>query len=481
MSEAGAHPDAVVVGAGPNGLGAAIELAGHGLNVWVLEANATVGGGMRTAELTLPGYGHDLCSAVHPMGRVSPFFQSLDLARHGLEWIHPDAPLAHPLTPDRAVLLEDSLQETTRGLARDGRAWSRLFAPFLPHWQQLVPHLMAPLVRVPRRPALLGRFGLRALRSAASLVRGMKDDAAPALLAGIAAHGVLPLDQVASGAVAMVLGLAGQGTGWPIPRGGSQRIADALVAELEARGGQVLTERPVSRLEDLPPSSAVLLDLTPRQVLEVAGPQLPDRYRRALVRFRYAPGVFKMDWALSDPIPWSDPVCARAATVHVGGMFADVARAEAAAHGGEVPETPFVLLAQPSLFDPTRAPEGRHTAWAYCRVPHGSDVDMTEAIESRIEMFAPGFRDVIVGRSVRAPRDLQAGNANLVGGDVGGGLQDLAQTVFRPVPALDPYRTPLPDVYLCSSSTPPGGGVHGMCGFHAARSALRHSFGVVPG
>lgn len=471
--------DAVVVGSGPNGLSAAVELARHGLDVQVFEANHQVGGGVRTGELTLPGFRHDLCSAVHPMGCSSPFFASLDLTGHGLEWVHPEVPLAHPLGLD-AVFLEHSIDATVDRLGGDGEAYRAIVEPFVDHWDDLLDDILGPLLGVPSHPLLMGRFGLRALRSARGLAGRMAGAPARALLAGIAAHGVLPLDQAGSGAVTVVLAAAGHARGWPVARGGSQAIADALVAILEGLGGRVTTDHRVESLDQLPKARAVLLDLTPRQVLAVAGGSLPVRYRRALERYRYAPGVFKVDWALSEPIPWTAAGVRRAATVHVGGTWEEVAAAEAAPHSGKLHDTPFVLLAQPSLFDPSRAPAGQHTAWGYCRVPHGSRVDMTEAIEDRIEQYAPGFRDVILARAGRNTADLEAGNANLVGGDLGGGLQDLAQTFARPVASPDPYRTPLQGIYLCSASTPPGGGVHGMAGFHGARSALRHTFGIKP-
>ncbi len=444
----------------------------------MFEANAQAGGGTRSRELTLAGFTHDLCSAVHPLACASPAFKRLDLEGHGVEWVHPSAPLAHPVSPDRAVVLERSLRDTAAALGRDRASYERAFSEWVDRWEALLPGVLAPPLGVPARPVLMARFAGAALRSADRLVAPFRTTEARALLAGIVAHGVLPFERAGSAAAALVLGAAGHTTGWPIPRGGSQRIADALVAALEERGGRVETGHRVGSLAELPKVRAVLLDLTPKQVLDVAGDALPDGYRRALARFRYAPGVFKLDWALSEPIPWRSPECARAATVHVGGTYDEIAAAEGAAHRGEVPRVPFVLLAQPSRFDPTRAPQGKHTAWAYCRVPAGSDVDMTTPIERQVERFAPGFRDTILARCARGPAALEADNPNLVGGDLTGGLQDLRQTFFRPVPTLDPYRTPASGLYLCSSSTPPGGGVHGMCGYHAARSALRNTFGI---
>lgn len=467
------------MGSGPNGLAAAVELARHGVSVQVFEANDQVGGGVRTAQLTLAGFRHDLCSAVHPMGFASPFFRSLNLREHGLDWVHPEAPLAHPLGSE-AVFLESSLDATAEALGTDGPAYRDMVGPFVDRWEPLLDGILRPVIGVPPHPILMARFGLRALRSARRLGGAFRSAQSRALLAGIAAHGVLPLDQAGSGAVTVVLAAAAHAGGWPVARGGSQAIATALISVLESFGGTVESGHRVQSLEELPRSRAVLLDLTPRQLLGIAGSRLTGRYRAALERFRYAPGVFKLDWALSEPIPWKAEGMHRAATVHVGGTFEDVAAAEAAPHSGRLPEVPFVLLAQPSLFDASRAPAGRHTAWGYCRVPHGSVVDMTEAIESRIEHFAPGFRDVVLERSGRTTKDLELGNANLVGGDLGGGLQNLRQTFARPVLSLDPYRTPLAGVYLCSASTPPGGGVHGMGGFHGARSALKNTFGIEP-
>ena len=473
--------DAVVVGSGPNGLAAALELARHGLGVQVFEANDQVGGGVRTGELTLPGFKHDLCSAVHPMGCSSPFFDAIDLEQHGVEWVHPGAPLAHPLESE-TVFLERSLEATVSNLERshrgDGDAYRALVEPFVEAWDDLLEGILRPVVGLPVHPFLMGRFGLRAIRSARSLADRLRGDAGRALLAGIAAHGVLPLDQPGSAAVTVVLAAAGHARGWPVARGGSQSIANALVSMLESLGGRVETGQRITSLAQIPPARAVLLDLTPKQVLAIGGRALPARYSRALQRFQYAPGVFKLDWALSEPIPWRSPGVSRAATVHVGGTWDEVAVAEAAPHAGRLHDVPFVLLAQPSICDPSRAPAGQHTAWAYCRVPHGSRVDMTAAIEARIEHFAPGFRDVVLARAGRDTADLEDGNANLVGGDLGGGLQNLRQTFARPVAGSDPYRTPLEGLYLCSASTPPGGGVHGMCGFHGARSALKHTFGI---
>ena len=477
MDQPRAEPDAVVVGSGPNGLAAAIALAREGLGVLVVEAAATVGGGTRTAERTRPGFRHDVCSAIHPMGVGSPFFRTLPLAEHGLEWIHPPAPLAHPLDGRPAAVLERSVEATGQTLGSDGGAYARLFGPLADDADRLFADLLGP-ISIPRHPPAALRFGLRALRPALDLANAwFEDDPARALLAGLAAHSGLPLERPTTAAIGLMLGLAGHAVGWPLPRGGSQAIAEALASYFRALGGEVETGWRVDSIDELPRARAILLDVTPRQVVAMAGHRLPAGYRRRLERFRYGPGAFKLDWALDGPIPWSDPACARAATVHLGGTSAEVAASEAAVGRGEHPERPFVLLAQQSLFDPTRAPAGMQTGWAYCHVPNGSTFDMTDRIEAQVERFAPGFRDRIVARSVMAPADFERYNPNDVGGDINGGAQDAGQIFTRPVARLDPYSTPTPGLYLCSASTPPGGGVHGMCGYHAARSALRRTFG----
>ncbi|MFP3947665.1 MAG: phytoene desaturase family protein [Longimicrobiales bacterium] len=469
--------DAVVVGAGPNGLSAAIELARSGLEVRVLEGAQAVGGGARTEESTLPGFAHDLCSAVHPLAVGSPFLSSLPLETHGLEWVHSPSPLAHPLDDGRAILLgRDRLKCYGEGLAGDPD-WDSLVDPFVNRWWDLAHDALGPL-KLPRHPVLMLRFALRGLRSAEGLARSrLRRPESRALFAGLSAHSVLPLDRSPSGAVGLVLGVAGHAVGWPVPRGGAGSIASALAGHLGRLGGTIETGRPVTSLDQLPRARAVLLDLTPRQVVAVAGDRLPPSYRGALDRYRYGPAAWKVDWALDGPIPWAAPECTRAITLHLGGSSEEIARAEAAPWENEVSDRPFVLLAQPSLFDPTRAPEGKHTAWGYCHVPHGwEDAGVTERIEKQVERYAPGFRDRILARSVWSPADLEARNPNLVGGDIGGGVQDLGQLFFRPVTAFRPYRTPVEGIYLCSSSTPPGGGVHGMCGYYAARTALRDLF-----
>jgi len=464
----------IVVGAGPNGLAAAVELARAGRRVRLYEAAERVGGGTRSAELTLPGFVHDICSAVHPMGAASPFLRSLPLAEHGLEWIHPAAPLAHPFDDGSAALLERSVESTVETLdAADRRAYRRLVSPFVEAWEALFEDTLAP-PHVPRHPVLLGRFGLRAMWPALGLARAVfAGERARALFVGIAAHALEPPTRVPTAAFGMMLAIAGHAVGWPIARGGSQQIADALAGILRRHHGEIVTGFAVRSLTELPRAGAYLLDLTPRQVVRVAGDRLPGLYRRRLRRYRYGPGVFKIDWALSEPIPWQAKEYARAGTVHLGGPSAEIATASAAAWAGRRESKPFVLLAQPTLFDDRRAPPHRHVAWAYCHVPRRSTADMTEAIEAQVERYAPGFRDTILARHTMTPVALERHNPNLVGGDINGGVQDVWQLFTRPVVSLNPYRTPAPGVYICSSSTPPGGAVHGMCGYHAARAALR--------
>ncbi len=462
-----------MVGSGPNGLAAAIVLARAGMAVRVLEAAATVGGGCRSAELTLPGVTHDVCAAIHPLAVASPFLRSLPLGEHGVEWVHPPAPLAHPFDDGTAVLLLRSVEETAASLGADAGRYRRLMAPLVARREELVEDLLAPLAR-PRHPAALARFSLRGALPASILARhSFRSEKARGLLAGLAAHSMLPLTRTPSAAFGLVLGMLGHGVGWPFARGGSQRLVDALVSHLRALGGEVETRRRVGSLAELAGADQVLLDVTPRQFLALAGDRLPDRYRRRLERYRYGPGIFKLDWALDGPIPWQAEECGRAATVHLGATLDEIAASERAPWQGRSPERPFVLLAQQSLFDSTRAPDGVHTAWAYCHVPNASAADMTERIEAQVERFAPGFRRRVIARSAMGPAAMESYNANYVGGDINGGAADLRQALARPLASLSPYSTPLPGVFLCSSSTPPGGGVHGMCGYHAARAALR--------
>ncbi len=458
-----------MVGSGPNGLAAAIELARNGRSVLVLEAAEQAGGGMRTAELTLPGFHHDVCSSIHPMGLASPFFKRLPL---DVEWIHPDAPAAHPLDGGRAVMLERSVSQTAAQLGRDGATYQRLMAPFVTGWDRMDREALGPVRPFLRAPFLMLRFAWAGLRSAESLVSRFRGVEARALFSGIAAHSVIPLSWVPSAAAGMALGTIAHRFGWPMARGGSGSLARALLGYLHTLGGKVETGVPVRRLKDIPDARVKLLDVTPRQFVTMAGDELPANWKRRYERFKYGPGVVKVDYALSQPVPWSNPEVRRAATVHLGGTFEEVARAEAESWEGRHAERPFVLGVQTSLFDPTRAPEGKHTFWAYCHVPHGSPLDVSGWIEDQIERFAPGFRDCVLARHVMTPDRLEVYNMNYVGGDITGGAMTMRQLFTRPVVQMDPYRTPIPGVFLCSSSTPPGGGVHGMCGFHAARSAM---------
>jgi phytoene dehydrogenase-like protein len=453
-------PDAIVVGAGPNGLAAAIVLAHAGRSVRVLEAAETIGGGARSAELTLPGFVHDVCSAVHPHPLASPFLRALPLAEHGLELEHPELPLAHPLEGGDAAVLERSVEAT------GDAAYRRLMAPLVRDADKLLPAVLGPL-RPPRHPVALARFGLLALRPATVLARRLDGAHGRALLAGNAAHSMLRLDRPPSGAVALVLMLTAHHVGWPVARGGSLAVADALASIARAHGAEIVTGHRIERIDELDDARVVLLDVTPRQLLALAGHRLGGRYRRTLARFRYGPGVFKVDWALDGPIPWQAEACRRAGTVHVGGTLEEIAASEHAANTGHIAERPFVLLAQPTVCDPSRAPAGKHTAWAYCHVPCGSPVDMTERVEAQIERFAPGFRDLVLARHTLDARAMEAHNPNYVGGDINGGRITLRRLL------AGGYSTPDPRLFLCSSPAAPGGGVHGMCGYWAARAALR--------
>ena len=495
--------EAFVIGAGPNGFTAAILLAKAGLQTTILEAESAVGGGTRSEELTLPGFVHDLCSAVHPLAVSSPAFAGFPLADHGLEWIQPPIPLAHPFDDGSAAILYRSLQDTSTALGIDGAAYARVLTPLVNRWPEVAREVLQPILHVPRSPLLLARFGWQGLWPASTAARRLfRTPKARALFAGLAAHSVLPLDAPGSAAFGWILAIAGHAAGWPIPRGGSQRIADALASYFTSLGGKIVTGTRVRSLDDfedrlesakgaehtaerlrnwpaprsvlrqfLKRDALVLCGLTPQQFLEIAGTRLPESFRNKLRRYRYGPGVFKIDWALKQPVPWTAPECAHAGTLHLGGSLDEIELAEKQAATGVISERPFVLFVQPSIFDASRAPGGMHTAWAYCHVPHSSNIDMTSRIEAQVERFAPGFSGAILARHTFTPGEMEQHNANLVGGDISGGLNSLWQLTFRPTASL--YRTPLKNVYLCSASTPPGGGVHGMCGYHAARRALR--------
>lgn len=466
--------DAIVVGAGPNGLAAAIEFARAGKSVCVYEANENVGGSARSAALTLPGFVHDTCSAVHPLAVGSPFFKSLSLAPYGLEFVFPPAAVAHPFDDGTAVLLHPSVEKTSEQFGADANSYKRLFEPLVRDWEILAPELLGP-IHFPTHPFAMARFGLNAIRSALSFAKSrFKEERTRTFFAGVVAHSCLSLDSPGTTAFGLVLLTLGHTSGWPIPRGGAQKIADAMAAYLKSLGGEIVTGVRVESLESLPASRCVLLDVTPRQLLQIAGNRLPSGFSDKLNKYRYGPAAFKMDWALDGPVPWRASECTQTATVHLGGSFAEIEASEAAIWEGKVTDRPYVLVAQQSLFDSSRAPEGNHTLWAYCHVPNGSDIDMSEIIENQIERFAPGFRSRIIGRSVLTPAQLESRNANLVGGDINGGAATLTQLFTRPT--IHTYSTPLDGIYICSASTPPGGGVHGMCGYHAARVALKKSF-----
>jgi phytoene dehydrogenase-like protein len=461
---------ACVVGSGPNGLAAAIVLAQAGLAVEVFEAEPTPGGAARTMELTLPGFHHDFGAAVHPLAAGSPFFSSLPLQDHGLAWIHSPAPLAHPLNDGTAVVLERDLERAAHSLAADGVAWQKLMQPFVERWRDFAPDVLRPISIMPKHPWLMARFGMNALFSAQTIASRFRSDRARALFAGLAAHSFLALDELLSGAFGMMMAIPAHAVGWPIARGGSQSLTNALCSYLATLGGKINTSSRVESLAGLSDYDLILCDVTPRQLLKIAGPRLSEGHKHSLSRFRYGFGVFKVDYALCAPIPWKASECLRAATVHLGGTFEEIAASEKSTRNGQPADRPFILLAQPSLFDPSRAPAGRHTAWAYCHVPNGSRVDMLPRIEDQIERFAPGFRDCVLARHIFSPANLEIMDANLIGGDVGGGAMDLRQFLFRPTWRY--YATSARDIYICSASTPPGGGVHGMCGYHAAKAAL---------
>ena len=464
---------ACVVGCGPNGLAAAIVLAQAGLAVDVFEAQPTPGGAVRSMELTLPGFVHDFGSAVHPLAAGSPFFCSLPLRDHGLDWIHSPAPLAHPLDDGTAVVLERDLHSAEAALGADGKIWGGLMRPFVEHWSQFAPDVLRPVPSIPKRPWLMARFGMSAFLSAKTVARRFRSERTRALFAGMAAHSFLSLDELLSGAFGLLLAVSTHAVGWPIPRGGSQSLTKALCSYFFTFGGTIKTSSQIESLTALPNYDLTVCDVTPKQLLRIAGQRLSESYKRRLKNFRYGPAVFKVDYALNEPIPWKASECLRAVTVHLGGTFEDIAASEKAMRDGRHADRPFVLLAQPSLFDPSRAPAGKHTAWAYCHVPNGSKLDMLGKLEDQIERFAPGFRETVLARRVFSPAGLEDMDANLVGGDIAGGVMDLRQFLFRPT--WRHYATSARDIYICSSSTPPGGGVHGMCGYHAARAALTRS------
>lgn len=465
--------DAVVVGSGPNGLMAAITMARAGRHTVVFEASSTAGGGSRSAALTEPGFVHDVCSSVHPTALASPAFATVPLGTHGVEWCHPDVALAHPLDGGRAGLLHRSVDETAHGLDADEQAYRSLFARYVAKAGPVSETLLSPF-GIPAAPFTMARFGLDAIRSVQGLTqRRFATDEARSLLAGSAAHSMVALDAPGTAGYGLFLTLLAHAVGWPVAAGGSQRIADALVAELTGLGGEIVTDHEVTALADLPPARSVLLDVTPRQLLALGGDRIPARYRRTLHRYRYGPGVFKIDWALSGPVPWANPAVGRSATVHLGGTIEEIASSEAEVLAGRVPARPFVIFVQAAVADPSRAPAGKHTGWAYCHVPNGSTVDCTDAIEAQVERFAPGFGDTILARHTMTAPAMQAYDGNYVGGDINGGAGTLRQVFTRPAVSLHPWVTPMKGVYLCSSATPPGGGVHGMCGWHAARAALR--------
>jgi len=472
------NPDAVIVGSGPNGLAAAVTLAAAGLRVQVIEGAPTIGGGCRTEELTLPGFRHDVCSAGHPLALASPFFQRFDLPARGVQFARPQIEFANPLDGGRAAIVSRSVAETAARLGDDGRSYQRLMGPLTRHLDQILPALLEPLRRPPEHPFALAEYGLRAILPTSLLVRRWRSPEARAILAGASAHAMMPLTAVPTGGIGLMLVMLAHGVGWPVVAGGSARITDAMADAIVTAGGSIETGRWVESLDDLSSASAVLLDTSPRTLTALAGDRLPYWYRAGLRIFRYGPGVCKVDFALSGPVPWTNEDCRRAGTLHLGGTFEQTAAAEAEVAAGKHPQDPYVLVMQPGVADPSRAPAGRQTLWTYCHVPAGSDVDMTDRIEAQIERFAPGFRDLVLARAVRTAAGEEAHNPNYVGGDIGVGLQTLRQTVFRPVISWNPYRTPIRGLYLCSSATPPIPGVHGRCGELAALTALRDIFGI---
>lgn len=468
--------DAVVVGSGPNGLAAAITLAKAGHSVILFESKPTVGGGMRSAELTLPGFMHDVCSAIHPLAVESPFFKSLNLEKFGLEWIHPHVPLAHPFDDGAAVVLDRSIDITSEGLGSDAKAYKNLMQSLVKNWDDISSDVLGPL-RFPSHPISMAGFAYLAIRSSLDFShKYFKDERTRSFFAGLCAHSILPLDKLITSAFGLILGTLGHTVGWPLPKGGTQKIANALADYFLSLGGKICTDHNVGNIDHLPSSRVILCDISPRQMLQIAGHRLPNHYNKQLSKYRYGPGVFKIDWALNHPIPWKAQVCSQAGTVHIGGTEAEIAFSEQQVWNNNHSDKPFVLIAQPSLFDATRAPPTKHIAWGYCHVPHGSNIDMTSAIENQLERFAPGFKDCVLARNTMPALEMENYNANYIGGTINGGVQDIFQLFNRPVGLLNPYATPVKGLYFCSASTPPGGGVHGMCGFHAATIASRQCF-----
>jgi len=468
--------DAIIIGSGPNGLAAAITLARKNLKVLVIEAKEKIGGGLRSAKLTLPGFIHDVCSAIHPLGAASPFFKSLPLEEHGLKWIYPEACLAHPLDNEPPAILYNSLERTAENLKSDGRRYKKIFQPLVEKWDALAEDILAPL-KIPAHLFTLIRFGIHAIQPAKLFAElNFKEERTRALFMGVAGHSVLPLAKPLTSAVGVLLTVLGHKAGWPLPVGGSQSIASAAASYLKSLGGEIQLNFHVKNINELPTAKVYLFDTGPFQLADITGRLLPDSYKKQLRKYRYGPGVFKIDWALNSPIPWKDKECLKAGTIHIGNSYKEIISSEDMVWKNQHPEKPFVLLAQQSLFDSTRAPEEKHTAWAYCHVPNGSTFDMTERIENQIERFAPGFKDCIIDKHIMNTRDYQDYNPNIVGGDVIGGVQDIRQLYTRPALRISPYSTPAKNIYICSASTPPGGGVHGMCGYHAAKSVLKNVF-----
>lgn len=468
--------DAVIIGSGPNGLAAGIKLAENDLKVLIIEAKETIGGGTRSGELTLPGFNHDYCSGVHPAGELSPFFKSLPLEKYGLEWLHPEFSVAHPLDGEPAVILKKSITETARDLGEDAVAWEKIFIPFVNNSEQLFKDTFGPLT-IPENPLLLAKFGLKGVQSARSFAeKNFKGERAKALFAGCAGHSILPMEKTLSAAIGLMFVIQGHATNWPVVKGGSVNLTNALAGYFKDLGGEIRTSQKIQKFEELPEAKTYLFDTDPLQLATIAKNKLPENYIKRLQKYRFGPGVFKVDWALSESIPWHDPNCKKASTVHIGGTLDEISISESNMWNGIHNEKPYIILCQQSEIDKSRAPSGQHTGYAYCHVPNGSIRDMTEIIENQVERFAPGFKDIILKKHTTNTQQFQNYNANYYGGAITGGVADLQQIFTRPVARLDPYSTPNSKIFICSASTPPGGGVHGMCGYHAARSVLKKNF-----